>query len=150
MARESTLTVCGQAEKRCQRWSDRRELARPTRELVTSSPGRIDELRALAKARGIELPQDYIEFMASSDGSGDVGDGYIELWPVRKILFAADAPPPYEDFLAFAGDGANTVYGFDLRVSGEIVEGDRIGFARDEVIHHGRTLTALLRSISGT
>ena len=36
----------------------------------------------------------------------------------------AQLPPRYDDVMLFAGDGANTIYGFDARSDGEIVEGD--------------------------
>jgi hypothetical protein len=37
----------------------------------------------------------------------------------------------------FAGNGANTVYGFDRFRDGDVVEGDWIGLNRDELIAHG-------------
>jgi hypothetical protein len=37
----------------------------------------------------------------------------------------------------FAGDGANTVYGFDRFLDGHVVEGDWIGLNSDALIEHG-------------
>jgi hypothetical protein len=59
-----------------------------------------------------------------------------------------ESTPRYEGVVLFAGDGANTVYGFDRFRDGEIVEGDWIGLNRDELIAHGKTLAEFLRSIS--
>jgi len=84
--------------------------------------------------------------MASSDGGdGDVGDGWIEIWPVSRVLSELDSGPRYEGVLLFAGDGANTVYGFDR--DGAVVEGDWIGLNRDELIHHG-SFPEFLRSLA--
>lgn len=129
----------------------RRDFTQLTRGLMTRPPAQLDALYALARARGLTLPGDYVEFMSASDGGeGDVGNGYVELWPVHKTLEVADRYSVYEDFLAFAGDGKNTIYGFDLRASGEAVEGDWIGLERHELIRHGRTLTELLRAVATT
>lgn len=110
-------------------------------------PGDLEALRALAASCSIRLPADYLDYMASSNGGeGPVGDGWIALWPVWEIV--DHQPTNYEDFLAFAGNGGNVIYGFDAKRGGEIVEGDLIGLGRHEVIPHGRTLTELLRHIA--
>jgi len=119
--------------------------------LPVSKAGDLEALRALAAARGTPLPADYLEYMAYSDGGeGPVGEGWIHLWPVWRILEFAEGDEPliYDDFLAFAGDGGNTLYGFDSTRGGEIVEGEYIGLARDEVIPRGDTLTELLQSVA--
>jgi hypothetical protein len=120
------------------------------RDLTTRPPDDVQPVNKLASGRGLPLPNDYVEYMTHSDGGeGDVGDGYIEIWPVARVLAAAETEPPvYEDFIAFAGDGANTVYGFDVAAGGEIVEGDWIGLERDALIPRGRTFTEFLQSIA--
>ena len=89
-------------------------------------------------------------WLNSDGGEGPVGEGWIQLWPVWRILeFAeSDERPVYDDFLAFAGDGGNTLYGFDATRGGEIVKGDFIGRRRDEVVPRGRTLKELLRRLA--
>jgi hypothetical protein len=112
-------------------------------------PAAAELLDRLAAASGVPLPADYVAFMRSSDGgAGDVGDAWVEIWPVERVEAELESNFPYEGVVLFAGDGANTVYGFDRRRDGEIVEGDWIGMNRDETIPHGRTLTEFLRSIS--
>jgi hypothetical protein len=104
-----------------------------------NAPGDPEPLRRL----GFPLPPDYLAFMAASDGATvDLGERRIELWPVAEVLAVASREQRYDGVLLFAGDGANTVYGVDA--DGEIVEGDWIGLDRDELIRHGRTLSALL------
>jgi hypothetical protein len=70
----------------------------------------------------------------------------IELWPVARIESVRESSPRYTGVL-FAGHVADTIYGFDGSRDGEIVEGDWVGLNRDELIPHGRTLTALLRGL---
>lgn len=94
------------------------------------------------------FPQDYLAFMASSNGGeGDVGRAWLELWPVSRIAAELESEPRYEGVVLFAGDGANIVYGFDSFRDGAIVEADWIGLGRDELIPHGKTLTEFLRSL---
>jgi hypothetical protein len=125
------------------------ELRQLVSDLSTRPPGDVEALAAAAGAHGVELPDDYLELMEATDGAlGAVGEHYIELWPVQEVLETALGETPYEGVLLFAGDGANTVYGFDGRSAGEIVEGDWIGLGRDELIAHGRTLTELLQNLA--
>jgi hypothetical protein len=125
------------------------ELRSLTRGLETREPGDVEAVRAAAGAHGVELPGDYLEFMGESDGAlGDVGEEYLELWPLQEILETAVGETPYEGVLLFAGNGANAIYGFDAQREGEIVEGDWIGLRRDQLISHGRTLKEFLQSLA--
>lgn len=111
-----------------------------------SDPGALDDLIARAE---VALPDDYLGFMRASDGGeGDVGERWVEIWPVARVLGQLDAPPHYEGVVLFAGDGANTVFGFDRFRDGQIVEGDWIGLNRDELILHGATFTDFLQSLA--
>ncbi len=113
-------------------------------------PASADALARLPVELGIPLPDDYAAFMkASNGGEGEVGSAWIEIWPVERVGDDPDASPHYQGVVLFAGNGANTIYGFDRFRDGEIVEGDWIGLSRDELIRHGKTLTELLRNISG-
>lgn len=97
----------------------------------------------------VALPEDYLTFMRTSDGGdGDVGERWVEIWPVRRVLDQLASPPAYEGVVLFAGDGANTVFGFDRFRDGQIVEGDWIGLNRDELILHGDSFTDFLRSLA--
>jgi hypothetical protein len=87
---------------------------------------------------GVRLPDEYLAFMSVSDGGeGDIGATWVEIWPVGRVLAELESESHYADVVLFAGDGANTVYGFDRLRGGHIVEGDWIGLTRDDVIRHG-------------
>jgi len=106
----------------------------------------IDSLVALARSMGFELDAEYLDLLRESDGADRmVGDTALVVWPVDQVLEAHDR---YEGVLLFAGDGANTVYGFDARAGGEIVEGDWIGLGRDELIRHGRSFGGFLERLA--
>jgi hypothetical protein len=103
----------------------------------------------LARQLRIDLPSDYISFLRSCNGArGPIGETWLEIWPVTEVETVAAGPVRYEGVLLFAGDGANTVYGFDATQDGRIVEGDWIGLNRDELIDRGQTLTAFLCSLA--
>ncbi len=117
--------------------------------LETRPPADLEPLRVAAANAGIELPQDYLDFMSATNGaSGDVGSTWIELCPIDEILEAADGESPYDGVFLFAGDGANTIYGFDEHANNEIVEGDWIGLRRDQLIRHGHSFTEFLTRLA--
>ncbi len=109
----------------------------------------LQRLTALAAARGVTLPPDYLEFMNESDGGeGDLGTTWLQLWPASQIIDEAQREEQrYEDVFLFAGNGANAIYGFDAAHDNEIVEGDWIGLDRNELIPRGRTLLSFLDSL---
>jgi hypothetical protein len=117
--------------------ADEVEYVLPT--LTRRSPAEPAALERLSAAAGMSLPHEYLRFMASSDGGdGDVGEAWLEVWPVARVLEELERRPPrYEGVVLFAGNGANTVYGFDRFRDGEVVEGDWIGLNRHEMICHG-------------
>jgi hypothetical protein len=126
------------------------ELQQLLAEVTRRPPATPELLDFLRRKAGIPFPEDYLAFMASSNGGeGDVGRAWLELWPVSRIAAELHSEPRYEGVVLFAGDGANTVYGFDTFRGGEIVEGDWFRLERDELIPRGRTLTEFLRSIGG-
>jgi hypothetical protein len=119
-------------------------------DLEARPPVDVELLRQAAADTGVALPEDYLEFMGATNGAvGDVGSTWIELWPIDEILHAAAyGDSPYECVFLFAGDGANTIYGFDARASNEIVEGDWIGVSREQLIRHGRSFTDFLSRLA--
>jgi hypothetical protein len=89
------------------------ELRSLLRAVEIREPADAAALNAVAAASGTPLPRDYLAFMATSDGgAGEVGAGWIELWPVARIESVRESSPRYTGVL-FAGHGANTIYGFD-------------------------------------
>jgi hypothetical protein len=119
--------------------------------LVRKPPADPALLSELVANAGVTLAGEYVAFMESSDGAeGDVGNRWVEIWPVERVLEQLESALHYEGVVLFAGDGANTVFGFDRFRDGEVVEGDWIGLNRDELIPHGRTRTFIefLRSLA--
>jgi hypothetical protein len=114
------------------------EVARTLLTLTTRRPAEPAALERLTAAAGMNLPHEYLTFMAVSDGGeGDLGETWIEIWPTARVLGEFESGPHFEGVLLFAGDGANTVYGFDRFRDGHVVEGDWIGLNREELIAHG-------------
>jgi hypothetical protein len=114
------------------------EVARTLSTLTSRAPSKPALLARLAAAAGMNLPDEYLAFMASSDGAdGDLGQTWIEIWSAARVLEELQREPHYEGVVLFAGNGANTVYGFDRFRDGDVVEGDWIGLNRDELIAHG-------------
>ena len=104
--------------------------------LACRGPADPAALKRLVAAARVALPHEYVAFLAISDGGeGDVGNRWIEFWPVGRVLEELEGEPHYEGVVLFAGNGANMVYGFDR--DGDVVEGDWIGLNRDEVIERG-------------
>jgi hypothetical protein len=114
--------------------------------LARRGPSDPAALKQLVAAAGVALPDEYLAFLAISDGGeGDVGDRWFEFWPVGRVLEELEGGPHYEGVVLFAGDGANTVYGFNR--DDNVVEGDWIGLNRDELIEHG-TLIRLVEGVA--
>src|SRR2546425_12757513 len=78
---------------------------------VPADPATVERLTAAA---GMNLPDEYLRFMASSDGGeGDLGRTWIEIWPAARVLGELESRPPHcGGVVLFAGTGANTGYGF--------------------------------------
>lgn len=118
---------------------------------LNPSGGNVQDLGEVAAAHGVELPEDYVEFINESDGAeGDLGTTWLQLWSVARIIDEAGRKPQhYQDVLLFAGNGANAIYGFDAANASAIIEGDWIGLSRDELIEHGYTFREFLESLQG-
>ena len=74
-----------------------------------------EALKALSKVVSVELPGDYLELMACTDGlEGFVGSNYLSLWPSEHVrLYGVYDSIP---FLLFIGsNGAGEGYAYDTR-----------------------------------
>ena len=78
-----------------------------------------DEINAVASKLKKTLPDDYVAFLgATSGGEGTIGDSYIMLWSVDKLLelnasYQVDRFAP--GLLLFGSDGSGEAFGFDTR-----------------------------------
>lgn len=113
-------------------------------------PTNVAPLIETAAGHSIELAADYVEFVTQHDGGeGDVGSVWLQLWTIDRICSTADADvSPYEGVLLFAGDGANTIYGFDSTNANGLIEGDWVGLGHDEVVPRGDTFVSFLESLA--
>ena len=71
---------------------------------------------------GIELPNDYIEFMIHSNGGeGFIGsDSYIIIWKLEDLFELNNAyqvPEYAPGIFLFGSDGGGDAYGFDIRTN---------------------------------
>ena len=89
-----------------------------------NAPAEPDSLNLLRVAAGVELPDDYLRFLAFSDGGeGPLGvdPGYIVIDPVNDVV-AHKKNRTFEEFfpgfLVFGGNGGGELLAFDIRSSG--------------------------------
>jgi hypothetical protein len=104
---------------------------------VPADPATVERLTAAA---GMNLSDEYLRFMASSDGGeGDLGRTWIEIWPAARVLGELESRPSHCEG---AASSCSRVLArirstdFDRFRDGEVVEGDWIGLNRDELIAH--------------
>jgi hypothetical protein len=106
---------------------------------------------AMASSLGINLPEDYIDFLLNSNGGeGVIGNSYLALWAVEDIPSLNEAYAVNEfapSLVIFGSDGGGTAYAFDKRI-GQIVEVPFVGMADNAVRSIGISLEDLLEYIS--
>jgi hypothetical protein len=111
--------------------------------LARRAPADPEAIARLIERSGAKLPDEYLTFLAASDGGeADVGEGWLEIWPIARVLDELESGPHYEGVVLFGGDGANTVFGFDRFRDGDVVEGDWIGLNRKEVSRMARSVSS--------
>jgi hypothetical protein len=105
----------------------------------------------LAKAAGIQLPADYVEFLMYSNGAeGFVGEedmNYLALWPVEDVRL--HSARDYALFIVFIGsNGGGEGYGYDRRSSDlPIVNLPFIGVESEPPRVLGRSLLEFLQRL---
>ena len=103
----------------------------------------LEVVKHAQKELGLELPDDYVNFVTlHNGGEGWVGNSYLILWSVEKILSITEETGFAEfntGFYIFGSNGGGEAYAFDAR-SGDlsIVEIPYIGSPED-AIYCGRT-----------
>ena len=96
-------------------------LMNPRFKLERSDPAPPEALKNFLEKAPANLPVKYVQFMKACDGAkGDVpyDSGYIEIWPIEQALekqagYGLETTLP--GFFAFASDGSDRVFVFDLR-----------------------------------
>jgi hypothetical protein len=107
-------------------------------------------IRDREQALGVTFPNDYVEFMLTSNGGeGFVGESYLRLDPVDDVMnddLLATLPETRAGLIVFGSDGGLEAFAFDARHGGlRIVMFPWIGTDEIEVIEQGRTFTEFLR-----
>lgn len=119
---------------------------------LTLNPGASCEvIHAVELQLGVAFPQQYVDFLAQSNGAeGSVGgDAYLVLWPVEEIIplnqaYAVDEFAP--GLLLIGSDGGDTAYAFDTRIEQmTIVEIPFVGMALEKSHWRAETFTELLK-----
>jgi hypothetical protein len=97
-------------------------------------------LPGLSAHFGVELPNEYVEFMTSTNGAvGPIGENsFLQVWPAEEVIklnsdldYITDEHP---EWLFFAGNGGGTWYAFDTKHHPQpVVEVDMIDPDNNEV-----------------
>jgi len=88
-------------------------------------PASPEALRAFVEESGLELPADYLAFLARANGGeGSVGTVYVNFWPVEDLLpsnreYEASGFAP--GFFFFGADGDGEGFAFDLRIKRPVI-----------------------------
>ncbi len=130
-----------------------RELAELTADLTKAPGAQLTAIRDREAELGITFPDDYVEFMMSSNGAeGFVGGDrlYVRIGPIEEMMndqlqqtLAKDRP----GLVVFGSDGVLEAFAFDT--CGDevtIVMFPWIGLDDDETLPQGRTFTELRRA----
>ena len=129
-----------------------RELAELTSELAKAPGASLEAIRYREAELGVTFPDDYVDFMLSSNGGeGFVGGDrlYVQIDPIEEMMdvelqetLARDRP----GLVVFGSDGAGEAFAFDTRGDEfTIVMFPWIGLDEEEVLPQGRTFTEFLR-----
>ncbi len=88
---------------------------------ASAKPATETAIQQLVKGAGVELPNDYLDFLGKSDGGeGELGvkPGWIKLWPAKEVI-AANQDYCVAEFLpgffAFGTSGGGEMFAFDFR-----------------------------------
>lgn len=112
-----------------------------------------DQLLSFQDELNTKLPDDYLDFLKFSNGAkGEIGNYYLEIWSIEEIqttnneLLVEEFAP---GLLLFAGDGANELFGFDLRVKEIPVIGvPMIGMSHEDTKFYADTFTNFLEKLT--
>lgn len=117
------------------------------------SPASEAALEKLLSESGLELPEDYLEFLRQSNGGeGELGvqPGWFHIWKAEEVVQAGleyEVPKYAPGFFAFGGNGGGELLAFDARKNRPwpVVALPCIGLAADEtmlVADHFKDLVA--------
>lgn len=124
-----------------------------TKELKKNEGANENALNDFMAASGLRIPDQYFDFMRSSNGaSGFVGESsYLLLWPIEQILELNEAYAVEEfapGLLLFGSNGGDVAYAFDTHSEEmPIVEVPFIGMDLDAVNLCGITFVDFLECL---
>ena len=80
------------------------------------SPATDAEVEQAERRLGVRLPADYRSYLLGQNGlKGWFGDVYLELYPVSRVVDAAEAQTWQPGLVLIGGDGAGEAVGYDFR-----------------------------------
>jgi len=108
-----------------------------TRDLTLNRDAPISAVRSALAALDVSPPDDYVAFLARSNGAeGPIGtSGYLVLWPIEQLKPLNDAYHVAEfapSLVLFGSDGGDVAYAFDRRAAGRMVAVPFIGMRDDD------------------
>lgn len=126
-------------------------MGRAAQHMVASGQADDQGLARLAAFAKKALPTEYVRFVKLWDGAeGWVGDQYVALWPVARIIERNEALVVRHrapGFLLFGTDGAGEAFGFDLQLESlGIARLPLVGLARDLALPVATTFGEWLQS----
>lgn len=88
---------------------------------AVNPPAAKEEIAELSKAVKFQLPQDYADLLAFSDGiEGFLGDNYVSIWTCEHVRF--HGVYDFMPFLVFIGsNGGDEGYAYDTRYSPPVI-----------------------------
>lgn len=99
-------------------------------------PVTMNELDEVQKSLGINLPEQYANFMLLSNGyEGLIGNSYVVIWKIEDLVGLNDGYAVKEfspHLIIFGSDGGGEAYAFDTTKEMQIVNAPFIGLGLED------------------
>lgn len=100
------------------------------------SPATMNKLDEVQKSLGINLPEQYANFMSLSNGyEGLIGNSYVAIWKIEDLVglnegYAVKEFAPH--LIIFGSDGGGEAFAFDITKEMQIVNTPFIGLGLED------------------
>jgi len=121
-------------------------------QLRQNEPASAASIQLLLESCGIDLPDDYLEFLKLSNGAaGTLPNSYhLILWPAERLVERNRAYEVQEyapGIFIFGSSGGGEAYGFDARSSMDVIQVPFVGMDLSDVEHLAPSFTQFLISL---